>query len=223
MAAQLGVLGAELKGAHALTDHVALVVGGAYDPRTQSTFDSSRMTYNDHSHVYGEVGGGYFATQPASAKGKPTGNLFVYELFGGLGYGHSTGLIESETKRYSDASDNSEPLYVTSLTGNYLAPYAQVDAGLVSESLEFAFVVRFTLLDYLIHSVNGYPSHETRLSVFTQPAVVLRFGSEVVKLELQAGGIVDFSDSSRPMAPSNPGKFGSVGLFVRFGRPAHGK
>lgn len=220
LAGQFGTTGTDAKAAYAFTDHFGILAGGSYNSRDRSSFDKDRTTYVDHSHVYGELGLGAFDELRVSKMGVPNGWRFVYEGFAGVGYGHSAGQIESQEQTqtiFVSGFDN--PLYLTSVTGNYLSPFLQGDVGWISKHAEYALVARFVALDYFLHSVNGYPSRETRVSLFAVPAFIMRFGPELVKLEMQLGGITEFIDSSRRYAPSTPGAFASIGVFARFGGP----
>lgn len=211
-AVQVGSTGSDAKGAYALTNHYGLVAGVSYNNRDSRSFDKNATTYDDHSHLYGELASAVFGS---TSEINRAGGHVVLEGLVGIGYGHSTGQIRNDDRTLAPVALGGSP-FLTGVTGSYFSPFLQGELGVVIRHAEFAFTTRLVLVDYTLHSVDGYRSTEGRASLLCVPALIMRFGGDALKLETQLGGVATLADSSRPYSPSVPGTFVSIGAFARF-------
>ncbi len=182
--------GFELQGAHAITEDRAIML-------------------NVHAINLENGGGGYFG-EAGYGIFKPLGKNFVFETYGGLGYGSLNNLYYTE--------DGERQIKVNT---DYLRLFAQPQIALTTKVVDFAFTSRFSYINFgEAPNVTGAPEfvreelqsiRDNQGNLFWEPGLTLRLGWDYVKLEGQFLLSAPFSDNDLNADPFNI----NIGLTIK--------
>jgi len=176
-----GTNGTDLTVAYAPMRGLGVIAAASY-AKGSSNADSS------HTHRYGELGAGYFLD---------AGHWASVEAYGGAGFGSSSG------KNTVATGGTETPLYAS---GTYLRPFAQVDLALRSSAADFGIVLRGAYVAYRFDTFSPSAPAPSRnqAGLFLEPALFLRAGWQMVKLEAQLGIVLPTDIDTAPNVVGNP-------------------
>ncbi len=156
--------GFELQGAHAITEDRAVML-------------------NVHAINLENGGGGYFG-EAGYGLFRPLGKHFVFETYGGLGYGSLNNQYYTE--------DGERQIKVNT---DYLRLFAQPQIALTTKVVDLAFTSRFSYINFgEAPNIIGLPEtvqqelqyiRNNQGNLFWEPGLTLRLGWDYVKLEGQ--------------------------------------
>lgn len=169
-----GTNGVDVSAAYAPINHLVVLGAGSF-ARSKS-----------HDHDYGELGAGFFSR---------LGGWGVVELLGGAGLGRSRG--------QSNSDDSSVTAQVRG-EGTYVRPFAQADIALTTRAVDFGLMLREAYLRYDFDSLSATTSPMRQEGFFFEPALFLRAGWDVVKVEAQLGLVIPQRASEAPNLVGNP-------------------
>lgn len=156
-----GTSGIDLQGAYAITDHVAVMANGSYANRDGS--DTSLT--NDHKHLFGELGMGYFMPFGAGR----------FEIYGGAG----TGTASSYENFFSQGD-----VYAKAFYNRY---FFQTNIGASARNVEGGLGLRFSFVDFNKFSSNNVEYNRGITRAYMEPVLNLKVGSENIKVTTQIG------------------------------------
>lgn len=147
--ASFGTAGIESKLAYSPLNHLGIIFNGSF------------LTNNERKQYFREIGiGGY---------GKMN-KYFVYEVYGGYGYGTS-----SDTAGLKGFEEFSRSSY-----GAYNRWFLQTNIGYLSEYFEGGFVIRFSNVKFTELRDTYVPNTKSECSFF-EPSLVGKIGGENIK------------------------------------------
>src|SRR5690606_19389878 len=174
-----------LKAAYAVTPHWALMAGGSFHFRGDTEND---VSWGDGGYI--EAGGGYF---------NKMSKKLVYETYGLLGFGQMSNHFPQTMASYPNTNGI--------LRSDVMRLAIQPTIGFKSKYFDAAISMKTSMLHY--HHIRGalvtqnidqqYPSSQQeylaghRNSVLLEPALTLRGGWDVIKLQLQGGASLNLS------------------------------
>jgi len=174
--------GFELQGAHAVSDKNAIML-------------------NLHSMNLENGGGGFFG-EAGYGLFRPLGKTFVFETYGGAGYGSINNQYYTE--------DGERQIKVNT---DYLRLFAQPQIALTTKVVDFAFTSRFSYINFgQVPNVTGAPEfvreelqviRDNQGNLFWEPGLTLRLGWDYVKLEGQLLFSAPFSNNDLNADPIN--------------------
>ncbi len=174
--------GFEFQGAHAVSDKRAVML-------------------NMHAINLENGGGGYFG-EAGYGLYKQLGKRFVFETYGGLGYGSLNNLYYTE--------DGEREIKVNT---DYLRLFAQPQIALTTKVIDFAFTSRFTYANFgQAPNIIGLPEYvqeqlqyirDNQGNLFWEPGITLRLGWDYVKLEGQLLFSAPFTNNDLNADPIN--------------------
>ncbi len=160
----------EFQGAYALTDNIGIIANGYYG-------DSGEGAEYSKGYFF-EAGAGYY---------KPLDNLFVFETYGGFGFGN----VENGYPIYP-YTENQQVSKI-----DFVKFFAQPSLGLTTRYFDIAISTRFSGLKYTYLSYPYMVQSEdlddleyitkNYFSILFEPAVTVRLGYKNVKLQYQFG------------------------------------
>lgn len=192
VAGHVGSNGVDGQVAASVADGVAVLASGSFDKAGEDL----------ESHEYGEIGAGWYG---------PVSHWGVLGIFGGLGFGRSSGDNTEDEGEFADQ--------ILQARGTYQRPFVQLQLGAASKYAEFAYVMRFAYMMYRYEEINGESASARSDALFIEPGIVGRIGSENIKLEAQFAWIHRPSDTEQVGYLSYDDFHVSLGLHVQLGAP----
>lgn len=179
--------GFEFQGSYAFAGNLGLM-GSAMTTTGQNSYGASSMNYFD-------LGAGYF---------KPLNPHFVFEAYGGLGFGYAKNTFENSS--YNEAHFNKF--------------FVQPSIGYKSRILDLALSWRLASLNFTsvvnTGQVGGSDLTDIQFiqnnsgSMLSEPAVTLRTGYDKVKLQMQYGWSFNMSHPEFPQGAKAYYSFGVI-------------
>lgn len=181
--ASLGISGSglmNLQAAYATSNNTGIMINGMYHNRNLKSADSS---VNRLNIFFGEAGAGYFNTLGSEKN-------FLFQCYGGGGYGHSNDKITNTNQPYPE------------VRANYLNLFIQPGLAFTDKNLDVAFDLRanyvhlFNIYANLYEQFDfwntnyKYYSNATLNFINLEPAITIRAGGEKLKGVLQMGAII---------------------------------
>jgi len=172
----------KLSGHYSLGEDVKSVeLQTAYSLDTLFAIQLNGMRTIDNEKAFGsyvELALGYYKNLPQN---------WVFEIYAGFGSGRVNW-------QYGDSYSNNFGLANPSSSMNFNKIYMQPSIGYSGSSLDFAFSYRIGILSYNSIVLNDIPDGNNYdiyilngSHLMSEPAVTLRFGEELVKLQVQLG------------------------------------
>lgn len=167
-----------LQASYAVTDNVGLMVNGYYNKNDWNITSGSLVNEYQSKRFLVEGGAGYF---------KSLGEKGVFEAYAGAGYG---------TLNYNyKLLDNGIEAEYNRWASNNLKLFIQPVIGTTGEKFDFSFFTRFVGLKFSnVDTINYTPAEldfeglsnvEKTTWMFLEPGVSIRFGTPLIKLQLQ--------------------------------------